>query len=217
MEYQAPALPHALTEPSLGALRDVNESVLALICAIAIDYDAEPGCFHLPFIARRQLTHASAEARSQLARLPALLVDIEFRHVEWWQHVTMRRVRNTAPTGPQRLTHRGALRALAKSVLTYAWTVVQQDRIGARIVLGMSDPVIDVIAAVGPMRMQHVASHALWHMRPRWQDRPTLWQHLLHEAAHPDTLRLAQIQCLQQLDASALRGVRPTVPTTRRT
>ena len=194
----------ALSAPSLAALREINESALALLSDIAHDYSAEPGDFSLPYVARRVLQNAAARERAQLADIPALLVDIEFRHTEWWQQVAMRPTRMADPAGPRHGTHRRALRSLTRAALAYAWNIVHQDRPGAQIVLGMSPEVIDVIAGIGPVHLQRIADRALWHLRPRWHDRPALWRHLLRPLARPESARLARIQCLQQLDARGL-------------
>jgi hypothetical protein len=194
----------ALSAPSLAALREINESALTLLSDIAHDYAAEPGDFSLPFIARRVLQNAGVHERAQLADIPALLVDIEFRHAEWWQQVAMRPTRFADPAGPRHVTRRRALRSLTRAALAYAWNIVHQDRPGAQIVLGMSTGVIEVIAGIGPVQMQQIADRSLWHLRPRWHDRPALWRHLLRPHARPESARLARIQCLQQLDARAL-------------
>jgi hypothetical protein len=201
-----------LSAASRATLREINESALTLLTEIAHDVTAEPDDFTLAYRARQLLRQTSPAERGQLARMPALLVDVEFRRADWWisaaTHCNRARTRTANPISTRHLNQRRMLRSLARAALAYVWNVVQQDRPGAQIVLGTSTAVMDVIAGVGPQHMQRIADQALWHLRPRWHDCPSIWEHLLCQNAPPAAARAARIQWLQHLDASALQEAR---------
>lgn len=203
-----------LSAASRATLCEINESALTLLTEIARDAAADPGDFTLAYRARQLLRQTSPAERTQLARIPALLVDVEFRRADWWKSTathctpTRTRIHTANPMGTRDLHHRRRLRTLARAALAYVWDVVQQDRPGAQIVVGTSTAVMDVIASVGPQHMQRIADQALWDLRPRWHDCPSIWEHLLCPNPPPAAARAARIQWLQHLDASALREPR---------
>lgn len=203
----SPPLP-ALSAASLATLREINESTLTLLFEIACDVTAEPGDFTLPYRARQLLRQTGPARRAELARIPALLVDVEFRRADWWASAITHRTRIANPIGPRHRNHRRMLRALARATLAYVWNTVHQDRAGAQIVLGTDTAVMDVIAGVGPLHLQRLADQALWHLRPRWHDCPPIWEHLLCPNPSPAAERAARIQWLQHLDAGPLLEAR---------
>ncbi len=145
-------------------------------------------------------------ARLRLARCPYLLLDAGFSTAETWAGLRRAGVHEVAPASA--LPEGRALFAasLIRRVLHFAWHLARSNAPGARIALGMSLDCVAVVARCRLVDLEALAEHRPAWIRPRWAERPGLWQAWLESAAldSPRTLERLELWGLQALAAELL-------------
>jgi len=150
---------------------------------------------------RELLLRLDPRMRQRAAAHPFLLVDLEFSNIDWW------RAAGTYGTQSLRLPlWRGAFpRAsavqLAVSTLMLAWNSLRTDPSSARVLLGMTLPVSEIIADFRFEDIDRIARKRFAYARPRWEDRPRTWRRLLaaaqtHDPKAMGAFRLHAVQLL---------------------
>jgi hypothetical protein len=125
--------------------------------------------------------------RTRAARKPFLLLDMEFANAEWWQ--TVRRPSRSPPLPPLRGQFpRSSARALARATLSAAWHALRADR-HVQLRFGMLPAVAGIIETLGLTELERLAEKRYRFLRPRWDDRPGVWRHLLESVATADFRR----------------------------
>ena len=145
-------------------------------------------------------------ARLRLARCPFLLVDAGFTRLELWGNLPGMGVHEALPVAAL-LAQRGALATpLLRRVLLFAWHLARANRLAARIALGMSAPCADIVAACRFSDLESLAERRPAWIRPRWDNRPEIWQAWLAAAAQesPRGLESLQLWGLQMLAAGVV-------------
>lgn len=128
------------------------------------------------------------ETRTRAARKSFLLLDMEFANLSWWQVLATRPSRfPPLPPWRGRFPRAGA-RALARATLSVAWHGLRADP-HAHWRLGMLPAVATVLGSLSLTELEHMAQRQYRYLRPRWEDRPVVWRHLLQSAASPDYRR----------------------------
>lgn len=92
----------------------------------------------------------------------------------------------------------GAWPAFTMDALSFAWQLCRQNPLAARVMLGLSGPVAEAMAATDTWSLRRTAVRQTSPLRPRWSDNPCFWPDLLRSADNRDTL---------QLDLARLLGV----------
>jgi hypothetical protein len=193
----------ALLEP----LAELNEEVLAVLFA-----PSSPGLLPAPGSLAWQWRGLTVEARRRAAGCPFLLLDLGLARPGPWPaggcHLGMAGpgqgaagVADTHPAGtlPPGLVHKALL---------FAWHLARAHRDAAHIALGMGPQAAEALAARRFGELEQLALQRPGWARPRWHDRPGLWQAWLAAAAferHADLERL-RLWGLQMLAAEVLQG-----------
>lgn len=166
---------------SLSSIHEINERCLELLVHTAHTGPVAP--FNLVFSMRDLLLTMTPELRKRAAARAFLLVDFEFRNVEWWTAVGKfpeKHFRGTAWRNP--LPRRLAI-ALTRATLMLAWQAVRTTGGEAGILLGMADKVAEIIGHLQLTELDRIAERHQRHLEPRWADRPAFWRSLLLAAS----------------------------------
>jgi Flagellar transcriptional activator (FlhD) len=207
-----PRAAHA--HPPVCPLKDiqaVNERCLEILMEAA---RADPSGA-LPLVKElgdvlRQMTPVT---RERAARRPFLLVDMELGNGELWRCLKSHPRRSVRLAGPRGAFPRPQAVRLARAVLTMAWSSVRADRHAARVFLGMSAAVADVLMTLSLTEIDRIAVRQFRLVRPRWEDRADVWRKILEASQTPDIRRARDVNLRGlQLIAGAL--VSPPGPST---
>jgi hypothetical protein len=174
-------------ERPLFGFYEVNERCIELLVNAARTEQSRS--FALVSELRELLKSADPATRQRAARRTFLLVDMEFGNSDWW-HTACHHPSQQMRTPPWRgCFPQTSARHLAHATLMLAWNSLRAHPATARILLGMAQPVADLIAGLRFDEIARVAHQRFRHVRPRWDDRPAVWRRLLL-AAHSDDERL---------------------------
>lgn len=146
-------------------------------------------------------------ARLRLARCPFLLADAGFARPELWSSLPSVGVHEAVPLRTL-LAHRSSLATpLLRRVLLFAWHLARANRPDARVALGMSASCAGVVASCRFADLEALAERRPPWIRPRWHDRPEIWQAWLSAAAQESPRELERLQMwgLQMLAAEVTR------------
>ena len=181
----------------LGPLFDVNAQCLSWLVNAA--QHADEGSAGLPHQLGQQLARLSVDTQRNLAGLQFLLVDLHLAEPAWWEAAIR------APTRAQPhatwltpLPRHSTVR-LARSALVLTWHTARTDREAALLLLGLAPTVATALASVGLPEIDAIAEHQFRHLRPRWEDRPGIWQQLIDSAGQGNLQNTsnATLRCLQ--------------------
>jgi hypothetical protein len=170
--------PTWLAPQRLEPLRHVNEQALALFTdAAAMPDDAAAPIALAPGV-REALRRTDRVTRARIARLPCLLVDLQFDDPHVWTRMAPTASRSTklAGTDARLIARRDEL---ARITLLLAWHITRVDAEAALVLLGMPRSVSEAIAAL-PVTEIGARGHALAPLLvPRWGSRSAAWRRLL--------------------------------------
>jgi hypothetical protein len=194
--------------PTLAPLQDVNARCIEMLvnAARAARPDMPTLVSHLQGLLRR----TTPDMRARAARGAVLMVDMQFANLQWWQMLKDHPNRLAPVPAWRGAFPRQASVQLARSALTLAWHSVRSDR-HAACLLGITPPVAELIASLSVTEIDQVVERRFRHVRPRWEDRPTVWRRLLLSAEVEDLRRARDfnVYSLQLLTADLLT---PPVP-----
>jgi hypothetical protein len=184
-------------EEILGPLVEVNERCIELLVHAARASD-EHSRQHLAPI-RELLLNLAPAAQRLAAHHRLLLVDIEFTNIEWWYAVKRQPYRSFRLEATSGSFPRRSAVQLARATLTLVWHCARRDRYVACVVLGITPAVADIIATLRLEEIDRIAERQFRRVRPRWEDRPTVWRKLLlaSQAADPQPMHHFTLQSLQ--------------------
>ncbi|HVO07788.1 MAG TPA: hypothetical protein VMT83_13445 [Burkholderiaceae bacterium] len=146
------------------------------------------------------------DARARLAHCPFLLVDLGAARPQLWSGASRVGVHEARPVSAL-LAQRGPLATpLLRRVLLFAWHLARANRLAARITLGMDARCAALVAACRFADLEALAERRPEWIRPRWHDRPEVWQAWLGAAAEesPRSLENLRLWGLQMLAAEVL-------------
>ena len=170
--------------PPVNGVFDVNERCIEMLVNAAREERA--GSFALVADLRELLKSLDPAMRQRAARCAFLLADMELGNGDWWH------VAHTHPTQPIRTPPwrgsfpRPSAIQLARATLLLAWNSLRVDPATTQILLGLTTPVAEVIVALRLDEIDRIARTRFRHIRPRWDDRPAVWQRLLIAAQKGD-------------------------------
>lgn len=176
---------------SFACVHEVNERCLELLVHAAHTGPVPP--FSLVFPIRDLLLEMTPELRKRAAPRAFLLVDFEFRNVDWWTAVRKfpeKPFRGTAWRNP--FPRRSAI-PLTRATLMLAWQAIRTAREKACIVLGIAEKVAEMIGDLQLTELDRIADRRHRHLEPRWADRPAVWHSLLSAASVPDSAAMKRV------------------------
>jgi hypothetical protein len=151
-------------------------------------------------------------ARRRAARCPFLLVEMHFNDLPWWENAKRDGMHASTSALPLSVKTAGLGRALASDALMLAWLTARSDQRTATLLLGLHPRVAAIVSSLNSGEVRRIASRFGQQLRPRWEDRPEIWQGLLEAARSEDeealtAVHLYGIQLLgRDLLASAAAG-----------
>ena len=195
--------------PTLPPLQDVNARCIEmLVNAARADRPDMPS---LVSQLRDLLRSTTPNMRARAARRAVLLVDMQFANPQWWQMLKYHPTRLAPVPAWRGGFPRQASIQLARSTLMLAWHSVRSDR-HAACLLGITPPVAELIAGLSVTELDQVVERRFRHVRPRWEDRPTVWRRLLLSAEGEDLRRARDfnVYSLQLLTGELLTQTAPS-------
>jgi len=156
---------------------EINERCINLLVeAVRNENHPAPG---LVVALKAELLGMTPEMRTKAAERALLLVDMGFRDAGWWKDALRAPQRaSRTPIAQDAFPARAAMH-LARSTLILGWHSIRADRTAGGLMLGISHPVADVIASLTLTDLDRIAEKRFRRLRPRWEERPTLWRELL--------------------------------------
>ena len=176
---------------SLTSIHEVNERCLELLAYAARSERIPP--YSLLYPIRDLFLEMTPELRKRAAARAFLLVDFEFRNLEWWTAIRKypeKQFRGTAWRNP--FPRRSAV-PLTRATLMLAWQVIRADIRTATVILGIADEVAQIIGNLQLTELDRIADRRHRHLEPRWGDRPAVWRSLLSSAAAPDAPAMKRV------------------------
>ena len=192
---------------TLGALADVNLQALQLMLGF-IESDRVPRGFAVLGEIAPDLVRLDRDGIRRLAAMPHLLVDLNFRDVDWWRGTRYESLRAVAIADRLTRLARPRLLALSRATITLVWHVVRIDQAEAALLLGLSEDVARELSQWSPDDVQRVAERQALRIRPRWSNRPHVWQQWIEAASSDDAeaMRRMRVHGLQLLGSDARRA-----------
>jgi len=191
---------------TLESVQRLNEHFLSVLAARASS-DAETS--QLEIVKTRNELWLGLEpcALKRASRNPVLLAAVHFNNDDWWKWVVRGKrgawkgIRSDECFSPK------VARELMRATLTLAWSGARESESSVALLFGMSKEVAILIGALTPQEIDVIASRHSRELRPRWEDMPSFWNHLLSAARSTDDLRLREVHLYSlQLIASELLG-----------
>lgn len=183
-----------LTNDLLGRLYALNLDYLELIIAERAGSSAA-GLSHLPERVMDALAKCSAESRQAIASTAFSLYSLGFEDQHFW--------RSAVHIGQQSIDARyGVLSTLVMQsafceiALLHAWHVAVTQPFAARVVYGMSTPIINRMCLIQLWQLKRVATDYPGLLMPRWASNPCFWPDMIKFASAGDWRRLETVQRL---------------------
>jgi hypothetical protein len=169
----------------------VNQRCIEMLTQAARMARPEPS----PFVTelRDVLLQMTPERRVRAAHRTFLLVDMELGNTDLWRRFKSHPARVEPALKGRGTFSRAASVQLARDTLILAWYGVRADCHGARLLLGLSAAVSNIIATFSLTDINRIAERQFHYVRPRWEDRPDLWRNLLSASQTPDIRRARDI------------------------
>lgn len=183
--------------PRMRMLDDVTALNEHLLESLGATLSVDGTLRHLLAGEAAALAGMELAARRRAARVPVLLMDLNFCDGSWW--------RSAACCDEDDLGESGASwqQQLAREVLTVTWSAIREDRAAASLLVGISRPVSLQIETLNPRQLDRIGARHGAALRPRWQHVPSFWQRLFSASVTADEAALSsvQVQALQLLAA----------------
>ena len=178
-----------LTAELLQCIRDLNDDYLELLVAEGTRAGSSS---HLPDRVRDELRKSSRQARQQIAKAAYSLYSLGFEDQQFW--------RSALRTEPRSFAERygGVVTpsSFIELALYHAWHVAVSNPIAARVVYGMSAPIIECVAHASLWQLRRVAVEYPELLMPRWPTNPCFWPEVIKFATAGDLRRLHTLQQL---------------------
>jgi len=136
-------------------------------------------------VQRELWSELDGPAIRRAARFPFLVVDAHFTDEAWWRSVLLNPQRSNS-NEMSSLWRTDAARQLMSETLVFAWHTVKWDKRVARLSLGITPSVAELIAALAPHQLDIISAERCRALQLRWQDVPEFWTRLLIAARDND-------------------------------
>ncbi len=183
-----------LSRDLLGRLYALNLDYLELVIAERAASRTR-GLAYLPERVMDALATCSAQSRQALASTAFSLYSLGFEDQHFW--------RSAVYVGQHPIDARyGGLSALVvqtsfcEIALLHAWHVAVTQPLAARVVYGMSTPVINRLCLMQLWQLKRIAADYPGLLTPRWSSNPCFWPDMIKFASEGDWGRLATVQRL---------------------
>jgi len=168
---------------SLAPLKEVNGRCIDMLALAA---RKEPdGSLTLVGQLKEVLMRMTPEIRARAAKHPVLLSDMQFTNVPWWRAAREHPARPVPLLGWRGSFPKPQAVSLARATLMLAWHSLRFSRESA-VLLGVTPGVAELIAELSLTDIDTIVERRLQHVRPRWEDRPAVWERLLLTAESED-------------------------------
>jgi hypothetical protein len=194
----------------LEPVRELNERFLDLLAGAA-RLDGERCALDIVRLHLDLWLALPAAIRVRAAQFPFLLVNVHFERDEWWQQNTNGRLgKGTSP--PNGLPRKPAVE-LMHDALLLAWHIARSNPT-ANVLLAMSPRVATEVANLRLCDIRRLAENQHRHLRPRWEQLPFFWRHLLHAAGSSDSDAIDNLRVhgVQMLDTASFTLAPHPVP-----
>jgi hypothetical protein len=183
----------------LSPIYEVNRKCIEEL--VRLSHEREAAAW--PFVAslRDVLSPMTPAMESYAARLGILLVDLQFMNRDWWQMQGVACSRTCRPTSSRGAWPPVTATQLTRLTLVTTWHTLRASS-HAACLLGMTRDVAEIIGALSLTKIELLARRLHRHLRPRWEDQPTVWRHLLL-AAQTEDVRPHRALCLRSLQLLA--------------
>ncbi|HEY6927022.1 MAG TPA: hypothetical protein VI653_26330 [Steroidobacteraceae bacterium] len=148
---------------------------------------------------RELWSRLDSEIVERAAEFPFVILDVNFTDVVWW------RAASQCPEEPWQgqlspaMWPREVARQLMGELLVFAWHTAKWDRRVARLSLGMSPEVAEVVAALTPQQLDIVSGRHYAALRLRWQAHADFWTRLVEASCAGNEQALADIRLYAKL------------------
>ena len=186
--------PNRAAPTALQPIHELNHQCVELLVRAAWSDNPD-----LPLARQFQtsLRNLNPESRLRAAHRAFLLVDIEFMNRDWWSEAR-RSGSKTVGAGRQGHFPKTAAVQLGRASISLLRHSIHT--LGAEAsLLGAHPGVLEIIASLSLGEIDRLAERRFRDVRPRWEDRPALWQKLIQSAASPD------IRLKRELDLTGLQ------------
>ena len=130
------------------------------------------------------LRNLNPESRLRAAQRAFLLVDIEFMNRDWWSEARRSGSKTVGAGRPGHFPKAAAVLLGRASISLLRHSI---HTLGAEAsLLGAHPGVLEIIASLSLGDLDRLTERRFRDVRPRWEDRPALWQKLIQSAVSPD-------------------------------
>ena len=182
-EHDPPRLSAVSVLQSLAPLKEVNDRCIEMLVVAARKEQA--GSLILVSHLKDVLLRTTPEIRARAAERPILLTDMQFTNAAWWRAAREHPVRPAPLPSWRGSFPKPAAVGLARATLMLAWHSLRSARESA-VLLGLLPEVAELIAELSLSDIDNIVERRFQHLRPRWEDRPAAWRHLLMAAESED-------------------------------
>lgn len=182
-EHDPPALSVASVVQSLAPLKEVNDRCIEMLAVAARKEQA--GSLLLVSHLKDLLLRTTPEVRARAAERPILLTDMQFTNAAWWRAAREHPARPAPLPSWRGSFPKPAAVGLARATLMLAWHSLRSSPESA-VLLGLLPEVARLIAELPLSDIDIIVERRFQHVRPRWEDRPAAWRHLLMAAESSD-------------------------------
>jgi hypothetical protein len=193
---------------SFEIARCLNERCLQWLARAATRDGAPPQEF---FRRNRDLRMTfDTRACARAARLPIVLLDCNFRRVDWWMGVVNREVPSPTSSGHvyEHPFSEDAAPVL-REILSEARTIAVSERLAASLVFGAPSAVVDLLSSLTVADIDQISARYVLELRPRWAEKPIFWRELLSASIGETDDAMSELYChsLQLLGSDILRSM----------
>lgn len=176
---------------TLELVRELNQRAIGTLADMA--HMDSANC-SLDFVRLYQNLWASLDAAAckRAARCPFLLVDVHFQSDEWWNWARTSSSTSRESTYSRNPFPENVAKELMYETLVLGWHTARSESRAASILLSMSPKVTTILAGLGLRDIHRIVAHHSHDLRPRWEDLPLFWRHLLLAAQSDDGAALHQ-------------------------
>ena len=148
---------------------------------------------------RELWSRLESEIIERAAKFPFVILDANFTNEVWWRSASQCPEEPWQDQPSPSMWPSEVARQLMGELLVFAWHTSKWDRRVARLSLGMSPEVAEVVAALTPQQLDIVSGRNCATLRLRWQCHADFWTRLVDASCAGNELALAEIRLYAKL------------------
>jgi len=193
---------------SFEVARRLNERCLQWLARAATRGGAPP----LEFFRRNRDLWMTFDARacSRAARLPVVLLDCNFRRVDWWTSVINHEATPPICSGHvYRHPFSEDAAPVLREILTEARTIAVSEPLAASLLFGAPSTAVALLSSLTVADIDQISVQHVLELRPRWAEKPIFWRNLLSASIGEADEAMSELYChsLQLLGSDILRSM----------